>query len=89
MLLEMLNDSFDKLFFIEYSKDASNRNFKVIKLCEDFIVDIFFVVEVWSYFRFKLVLSSLFKISKCEEYLLILRDRIKSEVQFHLYESIV
>ena len=46
MLLEMLNDSFDKLFFVEYFKDASYRNLKVIESCEDFIVDIFFVIEV-------------------------------------------
>ena len=46
MLLEMLNDSLDKLFFIEYFKDASYRNLKVIKSREDFIVDIFFVVKI-------------------------------------------
>ena len=35
------------------------------------------------------MLSFFFKISECEERLLILRNRIKSEIQFHLYESIV
>ena len=46
MLLEVLNDSFDKLFLIEYFKNASNRNFKIIESCEDFIFDIFFIIEV-------------------------------------------
>ena len=46
MLFEMLNDSFNKLFLIEYFKNASNCNFKIIELCEDFIVDIFFIIEV-------------------------------------------
>ena len=35
------------------------------------------------------MLSSFSKISECEKRLLILWDYIKSEVQFHLYESIV
>ena len=89
MLLEMLNDPFDELFFVEYFKDASNCNLKIIESCEDFIVDIFFIVEVKSYLRFKSMLSFFSKVSECEERLLILRDRVKSEVQFHLYESIV
>ena len=46
MLFEVLNNSFDKLFFVEYFKNALNRNFKVIKSCEDFIINIFFVVEI-------------------------------------------
>ena len=46
MLLKMLNDFFDELLFVEYFKNASNRNFKIIELYEDFIVDIFFVIEV-------------------------------------------
>ena len=89
MLLEMLNDSFDKLFFIEYFKNASNCNFKIIESCEDFVVDVFFIVEVWSYLRFKSMLSFFFKINECEKRFLIFRNRVKSEVQFHLYESIV
>ena len=35
------------------------------------------------------MLSPFFKISECEERLLILRNRIKNEIQFHLYELIV
>ena len=89
MLFEMLNDSLDKLFLVENFKNASNRNFKVVKSRENFIVDIFFVVEVKSYFRFKSMLNFFFKISECKERLLILRDRVKNKVQFHLYESIV
>ena len=46
MLFEMLNDSFDKLFFVENFKNASNRNLKVIESCENFIANIFFVIEV-------------------------------------------
>ena len=46
MLLEMLNNSFNELFFVENFKDASNRNFKVIESRENSIIDIFFVVEI-------------------------------------------
>ena len=46
MLLEMLNNSLDKLFLVENFKNASNRNLEVIESCEDFIVDIFFIIEV-------------------------------------------
>ena len=35
------------------------------------------------------MLSLFFEISECEKRLLILRDRIKNEVQFHLFELIV
>ena len=35
------------------------------------------------------MLSFFFKINECEKCFLILRNRIKSEIQFHLYESIV
>ena len=74
MLLEILNNSFNELFFIKYFKDSSNRNFEIIELNKDFIVNIFFVVEIKSYFRLKLMLSSSFKISENEKRLLILQD---------------
>ena len=89
MLFKMLNNFFDKLFFIENFKNALNRNLKIIESCENFIVDIFFVVEIWSYFRFKSMLNFFFEINKCEERFLILRNQIKSKVQFHLYKLIV
>ena len=89
MLFEMLNDFFDELFFIEYFKDTSNRNLKIIESCEDLVANIFFIVEVWSYLRLKSMLSSSSKVSEGKKRFLILRDRVKSEVQFHLYESIV
>ena len=89
MLLEMLNDFFNKLFFVEYFKNASNRNLKIIESRENFIVDIFFVVKIWLYFRLKSMLNSFFKINECEKHFLILRNRIENKVQFHLYELIV
>ena len=46
MLLEMLNNFFDELFFVKNLKNASNRNFKIIESREDFLIDIFFVVEI-------------------------------------------
>ena len=72
ILLKILNDFFNRLFFVEYFKDASNRNFKIVKSNENFIVDVFLIVEIWSYLRLKSMLCFSSKINKDKKCFLIL-----------------
>ena len=46
MLFEMLNDFFDELFLIEYFKNTLNRRLKIIESRENFIINIFFIIEI-------------------------------------------